>query len=361
MGGGVTPVALETARPRRARAKPAPASRLLRALQIRLDRARIWSKVTRQRGRVLATHDDSWKTHDDPAYLKDPGRFYRGRAALPEVSVEATGRIRDADVLRFRFPTLHPLDFPETNVAIGRLYLSKRDPLGPVVLISHGWAHRTPKTIEHLYVRPFVKAGFSVAFVSHPFHLERTPRGSYSGELVVSADVVLTVEAFRQGVIDLIGTAEWLRARGHRQVGVLGYSLGGYLAGIMGAIRGDWAFVVMGGNGDTPVSPILDTPLGQNIREDLAACGMLDRARLTRAWTIISPGAFRPKVPRERILMVAGRYDQIMLPRSVRRLWTAWDRPELHWLRRSHYTLLATNGGLLGHAIPFMRRACDGS
>lgn len=361
--GGVSPGAVDVVRARRTGTRPRSrrAPRLLRTLQIQLDRARIWSKVTWQRGRVLATRDDSWKTHDDPAYLEDPGRFYRGRKALPDVSIEPAGRSRDAEILRFRFPTLHPLEFEETNVAIGRLYLSRRDPLGPVVLISHGWAHRTPKTIEHLYVRPFVKAGFSVCFVSHPFHLERTPRGSYSGELVVSADVVLTVEAFRQGVIDLLGAAEWLRARGHRQIGVLGYSLGGYLAGIMGAIRDDWAFVVMGGNGDTPVSPILDTPLGQNIREDLAACGMLDRALLTRAWTIISPGAFRPRVPRERILMVAGRYDQIMLPASVRRLWIAWGRPELHWLRRSHYTLLATNGGLLGHAIPFMRRACDES
>ena len=54
-----------------------------------------------------------------------------------------------------------------------------------------------------------------MAFVAHPLHFERTPPGAYSGELVVSADVVLTVEAFRQGVIDMLGTANWLRAGGH--------------------------------------------------------------------------------------------------------------------------------------------------
>jgi len=333
--------------------------RLLRALQIQLDQVRIWSKITWHRGLVQATRGTAWERHDDPAFFREPRLFYSGRAALPEVTESPAARIPGAEVIRFTFPTLHPLEYPETNLAIGRLYRSTRDPLAPVVVISHGWAHRTLRTIEHLYVRPFVRAGLSVAFVAHPFHLERTPRGSYSGELVVSADVVLTVEAFRQGVIDLIGTADWLRARGHRQVGVLGYSLGGYLAGIMAAVRDDWSFVVIGGAGDTPVSPILDTPLGKNIREDLAACGMLDRAKLTRAWRIISPGAFRPRVDRRRILMVAGRYDRIMLPNSVRRLWNAWDRPELHWLRRSHYTLLATNSGLLAHAIPFMLRASD--
>jgi hypothetical protein len=342
-----------------ARGPGLPPGRLFRALQIQLDHFRIWSKITWQRGRVLATRGDAWETHATPAYFDEPALFYRGLRALPEVTETGTGRIPHAHVTRFTFPSLYPSAFPETNVASGRFYRTTRDPDAPVVLISHGWAHRTLRTIEHLYVRPFLRAGFSVAFVAHPFHLERTPRGSYSGELVVSADVVLTVEAFRQGVIDLIGTADWLRARGHRRIGVLGYSLGGYLAGIMAAVRGDWAFVVIGGAGDGAVSPILDTPLGKNIREDLDACGMLDRGKLTRAWSIISPAAFTPRVPKERILMVAGRYDRIMLPQSVRRLWNAWGRPQLHWLRRSHYTLLATNGGLLAHAIPFMRRACE--
>ena len=330
--------------------------RLWRAMQIQLDHFRIWYRVTYERGRVLRTGSDAWQAHDTAAFFDDPSLFYRGRAALPEVTERAAGRIAHAQVTRFTFPTLHPMPFPETNLAIGRFYRNIRVADAPVVLISHGWAHRTLKTIEHLYVRPFLRAGFSVAFVAHPLHFERTPAGSYSGEFVVSADVVLTVEAFRQGVIDLIGTADWLRERGHGRIGVLGYSLGGYLAGIMAAVRGDWAFAVLGGAGDSPVSPILDTALGKNVREDLQACGMLEDGRLMRAWKIISPGAFRPRLPKHRILMVAGRYDRIMLPQSVRRLWKAWDRPPLHWLNRSHYTLLATNGGLLSHAIPFMRR-----
>lgn len=340
---------------RRPRPRATPSTRVLRALQMQFDRFRIWYKVTYHRGRILATESDAWMAHDAPEFVRDPSLFYRGETSLPIVTEAHVGHLRHAAVSRFTFPTLYPVQFPESNLAVGRFYRNTQVDDAPVVLISHGWAHRTLKTIEHLYVRPFLRAGFSVAFVVHPLHFERTPKGSYSGELVVSADVVMTVEAFRQGVIDLIGAADWLRSRGHRRIGVLGYSLGGYLAGIMAAVRGDWEFAVLGGTGDSPVSPILDTDLGKNVREDLQACGMLDRAKLTRAWTIISPGVFRPRVPRERILMVAGRYDRIMLPRSVRRLWNAWDRPTLRWLNRSHYTLLATNGGLLARAIPFMQ------
>src|SRR5207245_2213526 len=132
--------------------------------------------------------------------------------------------------------------------------------------------------------------------------------------------------------------------------------LGGYLAGLMAAIRGDWSFVVLGGTGDSPVSPIFDTSLGRNIREDLQACGMLDREKGRRAWRVVSPGSFRPRISRETMLMVAGRSDRILLPASVRRLWSAWRRPPIHWLDRGHYGLLATNRGLMAHAVAFMRQ-----
>ena len=354
---GTTPGVSRRDRPGAARAGRGPMRRRVwRALNVSFDRFRIWYKITYARGRVLATEGDAWQDLDRPAYFADPGTFYHGDGLVPRVTGKVVGHIAGAEVTRFAFPTLHPMKFAETNTAVGRFYRNTRAPGAPVVMISHGWAHRTLRTIEHLYVRPFLKAGFSVAYVAHPLHFERTPPGAYSGELVVSADVVLTVEAFRQGVIDMIGAANWLRATGHPVVGLFGYSLGSYLAGIMAAVRDDWAFVVLGGAGDSPVSPILDTGLGRNIREDLQACGMLDRGKVERAWRIISPGAFQPRVPKERILLLAGRYDRIILPVSVRRLWNAWGRPRLLWLDRGHYGLLATNRGLMAHAIPFMRR-----
>jgi len=335
-------------------ARRAPDS-LLRPLHVQLDNFRIWYKINYERGRILATRGEAWRSLDTPSFFSRPESFYHADGGVPRVTEQGGGRIAGATVTRFSFPTLHPLRFPETNLAVGRFYRNSRQPDAPVVLVSHGWAHRTIRTIEHLYVKPFLRAGFSVVFLAHPLHFERTPRGTFSGELTVSADVVLTVEVFRQGVIDMLGAANWLRSIGESRIGLVGYSLGGYLAGLAAAVRGDWTFVVLGGTGDSPVSPILDTSLGKNIREDLRACHMLDRDRLTRAWRIISPGALRPRVPRERILLVAGRYDRIMLPASVRRLWNAWRRPAIHWLSRGHYTLLATNSGFLNRAVPFMR------
>src|SRR2546426_283013 len=307
--------------------RSAPA-RLWKALNVHFDNFRVWYKITYRRGRILATEGDAWRSLDVPAYFENPSLFYHGDGIVPRVEQRAVGHIAGAEVVRFTFPTLHPMKFPETNLAVGRLYRNRRAPGAPVVIISHGWAHKTLRTIEHLYVRPFVRAGFSVAFVAHPLHFERTPPGTYSGELVVSADVVLTVEAFRQGVIDMLATANWLRAEGHGAVGVFGYSLGGYLAGIMTAVRDDWSFAVLGGAGDSPVSRLRAARRGRSTREDLAACGMLDRGRLQGAWKVISPGAFRPRLPKERILLIGGRYARIMLPASVQDAFLRQPRPE---------------------------------
>ena len=344
---------------RRGNGPVSPAARLLRPLHIQLDYFRIWYKINYERGRILATRGDEWRSFDAKENFEQPERFYHSGDIVPRVTTSGAGWYSGAEVTRFSFPTLHPLPYPESNVAVGRFYRILEAADAPIVLISHGWAHKTLRTVEHLYVRPFLRRGFSVLFLAHPLHFERTPRGCYSGELLISGDVSLTVEAFRQGVIDLIGASNWLRSLGHRRLGLVGYSLGGYLAGIAAALRSDWTFVILGGTGDSIVSPILETSLGTNIREDLRACQMLDREKLTRSWRIISPGELKPRVTARRILLVAGRFDRIMLPAAVRRLWSAWQRPRLDWLNRGHYTLLATNGGFLARAIPFIRNLTD--
>ena len=113
---------------------------------------------------------------------------------------------------------------------------------------------------------------------------------------------------------------------------------------------------MVAGCGDSIISPILETDLGRNVREDLSLSGLADREKLETFWGAISPSRWAPALPRDRVLMVAGRYDRIMLPGSVERLWRAWGRPEIRWLPRGHYTLLASPSALMRHALPFIRQ-----
>ena len=328
---------------------------MLRAVSSGIDRYRIWYKITYQRGRILGTEPEAWKKYADPAPYPDAGRFFPIDGHLPRPALADEPPRGGMRIRRIEFPTLHPLPFPESNLAVGRLYSASGAEPRPLVVLSHGWAHRRRQGVERLYVRPFLRRGWEVLMMSHPLHFERTPQGAYSGELMVSGDAALTTEAFRQAVVDTGAAVNYLLSRrpGARW-GLFGYSLGGYIAGLLACVRSDPAFLVAAGCGDSVISPILDTRLGRNVREDLLHTGLLDRDRLETFWGPISPARWKPALSRDRILLVAGRYDRIMLPDSVERLWQAWGRPELRWLPRGHYTLLATPGALMRACLPFM-------
>jgi len=330
---------------------------MLKPLAEFIDAYRIWHKVTFQRGRILTTSGSAWERFDDAENYADPARFYGNGWRLPDLKMVRQSATDLADVSSFSFPTLHPIEgypYTETNTAWGRLYRRRAEPASPVVVLSHGWAHEGMRGIEMLYVEPLLKAGFSVAVLAHPFHFERTPAGTYSGELMVSGDVVLTVEAFRQSVADMMGLINWLRDTGSRTVGLIGYSLGGYLAGLVACLREDLEFVVIGAAGGSVVSPILDTGLGVNVREDLSRSGMHERGSLRRAWGIISPDRLTPRVPGHRLLIVAAAYDRIMLSDSVSDLWERWGRPRILWEDQGHYTLLAVPGRLVRRCRGFL-------
>jgi alpha/beta hydrolase family protein len=326
-----------------------------RALCSGIDDYRIWYKITYQRGKILATDPESWRRYTDPPPFSSPESFFPSNGRIPKAEVTGEKRFEGGRITRFEFPTLHPLPFPETNRAVGHLYTPPSPSNAPLVVLSHGWAHRGRRGVERLYVRPFLRRGLAVLLLAHPLHYERTPRGVYSGEMMVSGDAALTVEAFRQAVTDLGAAVNYILASGWRRWGLFGYSLGGYIAALLACVRSDPAFLVVAGCGDSVMSPILETRLGRNVREDLAQTGLLNREKLEIFWGTISPSRWRPVVPQDRILLVAGQYDRIMLPGSVERLWRAWGRPEVRWLARGHYTLLATPGALMRHSLPFIR------
>ena len=332
---------------------------MLRPIAQFIDDYRIWHKITFQRGRILKTRSKAWEDFDRSELFADPRRFYATDGRVSEVTMTPDRKTRLASVDRFTFPTLHRIEgWPcqETNTAAGRIYRNRRSPHAPVVVLSHGWAHEGLRSVEVIYIEPLLREGFSVALLSLPLHFERTPSGTYSGELMVSGDVLLTVEAFRQAVADLIGLTSWLRGRGESGVGLMGYSLGGYLAGLVACLTDDLDFVVIGAAGHSLVSPILDTDLGRNVREDLSWSGMHRRENLERAWGIISPGRLLPRLPRERLLLVAGTFDRIMLKSSVQDLWNRWGRPAIRWEDQGHYTLLAVPGRLVRRSLPFIRQ-----
>ena len=325
-----------------------------------VDELRIGYKITFRRGKVLATRDGRWRDLADPELLRDPGRFYALNGAGPDFSHGPVRWLRWARYHDLTFDSPHPLPFPEANRARARWFRGGRDFDRPLVILGHGWAHQGLDNVERIYVKRLVEGGCDLLLPTLPMHLERTPAGTYSGEIMVSGDVVLTAEAFRQAVVEMRTLVRWARRQGYARVGVLGYSLGGFLAGLLACVEKDLSFAVIAGACSGLATTILDTRLGRNIRKDLAVCGMLDRERLEAAWAILSPARLRPQLPLQRLLLLAGRYDRIMPASSVRHWQRAWQLPHIRWYERGHFTLLALPGKVLAESLAFIHQQTTG-
>jgi pimeloyl-ACP methyl ester carboxylesterase len=128
----------------------------------------------------------------------------------------------------------NPGPFAENNTVHGRLYrCAERWQERPTVLLLHGWND----AIESLLPVSVHGRGNSIATGStrprwkRPFHFQRRPRQLGAWSNFLCPDILRTVEAVRQAVAETRAFAEWLRQQGCPAVGLMGVSLGGWLAG----------------------------------------------------------------------------------------------------------------------------------
>jgi len=57
---------------------------------------------------------------------------------------------------------------------------------------------------------------------------------------------------------------------------------------------------------------------------------------LRSLYRLHSPLTYPLRVPRERVLIIAGRGDRIVPPEHPHALWRHWGEPAIHWFSGSH-------------------------
>jgi len=204
------------------------------------------------------------------------------------------------------------------------------------VLTLHGFGMGQGWVDAHvLMAMHWFTLGLDVALLTLPFHGPRAPRTSrYSGELFGSWDVGCLNESVRQAVHDVHLVTRWLVRRTGTRVGLLGWSLGGYIAALCAGLMPELAFVV------SMLSPVCLGALPSRLLrlEDLKASdpSSFSLERLRRAYRVHCPLTYPLALPREHALIVGGRGDLIVPPEHVHRLWLHWGKPAIHWFSGSH-------------------------
>ena len=317
-----------------------------------LERAFHW--IARQFTKIT---ESSLRGNIDIPHLKSAAEFYsRWKDSPASVFVppppphavieSAVHGLRDGEILDLSFESAYVPQceefkataekFPENRSVYARWWKHHAVPRATIVAV-HAWSMGDQRVNSLAFVPGyFFKRGFDVVLIELPYHGRRAPTGGESGALLFpDTDPTRTNEAMGQSISDLRQLADYLRSKGRTSIGCVGVSLGAYLGALWASLdKLEFCISVV------PFVSMADFAwdLVRREKQTLAALskGGITRALLRDTFALHSPLSHQPKLPRDRMLILAGLADDVVPRAHTRRLWEHWGRPKMRWFRGGH-------------------------
>jgi hypothetical protein len=233
--------------------------------------------------------------------------------AIPEPHLEKKVKGTYAGFLRFTSPVRTP--YPENNLSNARWFPAKGK--SAVVLLPH-WNSDALNYVA--LCRILNRLGISVLRLSMPYHDIRRPAEIQRADYAVSANIGRTLDAARQGVLDVRCCLDWLEQQGYEKLGIVGTSLGSCY-GFLAAAHDARIQVAAFNHASTFFGDVVwQGQSTRHIREALEQ--HLDVERLRGLWSAISPMSYFPQFGRfpRRSLIVHAKYDLTFPPEFSRQV-----------------------------------------
>jgi pimeloyl-ACP methyl ester carboxylesterase len=226
---------------------------------------------------------------------------------IPDPKLEQKVRGTYAEFLRFTSPVRTP--YPENNLANARWFGTRGR--RAVVLLPHWNADALAYTS---LCQMLNLLGISVLRLSKPYHDVRRPAGVYRADYAVSANIGRSLDASRQGVIDVRCCLDWLEQQGYTRLGVVGTSLGSCYA-FLAAAHDARIRVAAFNHASTYVADVVwHGQSTRHIRQGLET--QIDLERLRGLWSAVSPMSYFAQYARwpRKSLIIYAKYDLTFLP-----------------------------------------------
>jgi pimeloyl-ACP methyl ester carboxylesterase len=267
---------------------------------------------------------------------RQAGQGERARALLAEEDFLAP-RVPSAELTfqsksRFTFPSVVRKTW-DTPTACGRFRRTGRDwQKRPAVIMLHGWNGEMGYYFSFPWIeRALAANGVNALAFELPFHGRRRPRRSGEIHNLISDDLETMVDGMRHCLADALSLRLWLLEQGCPSVSLWGYSLGGWLAGLLAAHpeRPFECAVLM-----NPVSrmdlALATLPFGAPARE-----GMREQPLDFQRLNLVN---HKPTV--KRTLIMAGLRDLFVPAGTLDDLAGAWPNSELWRMKHSHISII---------------------
>jgi hypothetical protein len=211
------------------------------------------------------------------------------------------------------------------------------------VLCLHGYMLGDPGQAERMFrIRNLYRAGLDAALFITPFHWRRAPESRrLRGVFLQPDDVAMTCECFGQAMHDLYASLHILADIGSLETGLIGASLGGYLAGLFSCLSNRMTFTAM-----MVPAVNLSRPFGPGFIKMPFQVDALMGEKMKRVWEFHSPLRLKPKIAVENILVIASRGDRLCPFKDVRLLCKNWGWPVYRFMTGGHW--LVFNGKARG-------------
>jgi dienelactone hydrolase len=262
--------------------------------------------------RILAASDEffAYQRPKDFRVERDEVRVFSTRA-VPDPKLEEKVRGTSADFLRFTSPVRAP--FPENNRVNARWFRARGK--RAVVLLPH-W--NSDAIAYSSLCRVLNLLGVSVLRLSMPYHDARMPAEIQRADYAVSANIGRTLDATRQGVIDVRCCLDWLESQGYNRLGIVGTSLGSCYA-FLAAAHDPRIRVAAFNHASTYFADVVwHGQSTRHIRRGIET--EIDLERLRELWSAVSPMSYFRQFARwpKKSLVIYADYDLTFLPEFSR-------------------------------------------
>src|SRR3984957_16453908 len=277
---------------------------------------------------------------------------------VPDPELEAKVKETHADFLRFTSPVKTP--YAENDLVNARWYPARGR--RAIVLLPH-W--NADAIAYGSLCRVLNMLGIAVLRMTMPYHDIRMPAETKRADYAVSANIGRTLDAVRQGVVDVRCSLDWLQQPGYDKLGIVGTSLGSCYAFIAAAhdarIR-----VAAFNHASTYVADVVwHGQSTRHIRQGIEQ--QIDLDRLRQAWLAVSPMSYFKQFSRwpRSSLIVYAKYALNFLPELSRDVVEEFERHKLDHkvvvLPCGHYTMGETPYKYIDgwHLASFLRTAFD--
>ena len=296
---------------------------------------RLYFRVAPARIRVPQKPDSYDFSHiTKKEYLENPELFYSKPDKMPDFSITRTADIDGVEVVDVKFPSPIQTKHAKNNTVHGLYFKASGKKDFATVILLHGWG-RSNLWKEKKIALNLARNNINCFILKLPYHFERTPEGTWSGEYSITGDIPRTVEGTRQLVIEVRTVSSWLRRQVEKVI-LSGISLGGMMAHLaMAAEAFDAGITILAGGNNAGI--IWEGIATGSVKDDLTKAGF-NREQTSHIYQIINPCILAKHNKTKRLLMINGLYDEVMPGKFTLELWEALGRPKIKWYPCAHVT-----------------------